>query len=107
MCPSYRVTMEEMHSTRGRARLLWEMLHGSPLTERLAERAGSRIARSLPLVQGMQRRLPGQCRYGQLQGGIPVALLRRATAAAAGVCDGADQRLGAAGLEDAAAGESS
>ncbi|HKD37359.1 MAG TPA: FAD-linked oxidase C-terminal domain-containing protein [Pirellulales bacterium] len=32
MCPSYRVTMEEMHSTRGRARLLWEMLHGSPLT---------------------------------------------------------------------------
>jgi FAD/FMN-containing dehydrogenase/Fe-S oxidoreductase len=31
MCPSYRVTREEMHSTRGRARLLWEMLHGNPL----------------------------------------------------------------------------
>jgi Fe-S oxidoreductase len=28
MCPSYRVTMEEKHSTRGRARLLWEMLQG-------------------------------------------------------------------------------
>ena len=28
MCPSYRVTGEEEHSTRGRARLLWEMLHG-------------------------------------------------------------------------------
>ncbi len=28
MCPSYMVTREEKHSTRGRARLLWEMLHG-------------------------------------------------------------------------------
>jgi len=28
MCPSYRVTREEMHSTRGRARLLFEMLQG-------------------------------------------------------------------------------
>ncbi|HEX3939984.1 MAG TPA: FAD-binding and (Fe-S)-binding domain-containing protein [Acidobacteriaceae bacterium] len=28
MCPSYRATLEEQHSTRGRARLLWEMLHG-------------------------------------------------------------------------------
>ncbi|HEY6085902.1 MAG TPA: FAD-linked oxidase C-terminal domain-containing protein [Nitrospira sp.] len=31
MCPSYRVTREEMHSTRGRARLLFEMLEGNPL----------------------------------------------------------------------------
>jgi FAD/FMN-containing dehydrogenase/Fe-S oxidoreductase len=28
MCPSYRVTREEKHSTRGRARLLFEMLGG-------------------------------------------------------------------------------
>ncbi len=28
MCPSYQVTQEEEHSTRGRARLLFEMLHG-------------------------------------------------------------------------------
>ena len=28
MCPSYRVTREEKHSTRGRAHLLWEMLQG-------------------------------------------------------------------------------
>ncbi len=33
MCPSYRATMEEEHSTRGRARLLFEMLEGSPLSE--------------------------------------------------------------------------
>ncbi|WP_158295567.1 FAD-binding and (Fe-S)-binding domain-containing protein [Crenalkalicoccus roseus] len=31
MCPSYLATREERHSTRGRARLLFEMLHGDPL----------------------------------------------------------------------------
>jgi Fe-S oxidoreductase len=33
MCPSYRVTHEEMHSTRGRAHLLFEMLQGNPVSE--------------------------------------------------------------------------
>ena len=28
MCPSYMVTREEKHSTRGRARLLFEMMRG-------------------------------------------------------------------------------
>jgi FAD/FMN-containing dehydrogenase len=32
MCPSYMVTLEEKHSTRGRARLLSEMLRGDPVT---------------------------------------------------------------------------
>lgn len=37
MCPSYQVTLEEEHSTRGRARLLFEMLDGhgdGPLKDR-------------------------------------------------------------------------
>ncbi len=34
MCPSYQVTLEEKHSTRGRARLLFEMMRqGSPLKD--------------------------------------------------------------------------
>ena len=33
MCPSYRATGEEQHSTRGRARLLWEMLAGDLRSE--------------------------------------------------------------------------
>jgi FAD/FMN-containing dehydrogenase/Fe-S oxidoreductase len=33
MCPSYMATREEADSTRGRARLLWEMLKGNPLKE--------------------------------------------------------------------------
>jgi FAD/FMN-containing dehydrogenase/Fe-S oxidoreductase len=33
MCPSYMVTLEEMHSTRGRAHLLFEMLEGNPLED--------------------------------------------------------------------------
>jgi len=33
MCPSYMVTREEKHSTRGRARLLFEMLEGNVITD--------------------------------------------------------------------------
>src|SRR5439155_13638568 len=32
MCPSFMVTREEKHTTRGRARTLWEMLNGGELT---------------------------------------------------------------------------
>ena len=33
MCPSYMATLEERHSTRGRARLLWEILQNEVLTD--------------------------------------------------------------------------
>ena len=33
MCPSYQVTREEKHTTRGRANLLFEMLQGEAITE--------------------------------------------------------------------------
>ncbi len=33
MCPTFQATHEERHSTRGRARLLWEMLEGEALTD--------------------------------------------------------------------------
>ena len=33
MCPSYMATREEKHSTRGRARLLFEMLQGDVITD--------------------------------------------------------------------------
>jgi FAD/FMN-containing dehydrogenase/Fe-S oxidoreductase len=33
MCPSYMATREEKHSTRGRAKLLWEMLEGKVITD--------------------------------------------------------------------------
>ena len=39
MCPSYRATGEEQHSTRGRARLLWEMLAGALREEGFQSRA--------------------------------------------------------------------
>ena len=39
MCPSYRATRDERHSTRGRARLLFEMLQGDVITERWRSKA--------------------------------------------------------------------
>ena len=39
MCPSYMVTRDEQHSTRGRGHLLFEMLRGDPLEGGLGEQA--------------------------------------------------------------------
>src|SRR5699024_3880383 len=46
MCPSYQVTREEKHSTRGRARLLFEMLRGETITDGWQSRE---VAESLDL----------------------------------------------------------
>jgi Fe-S oxidoreductase len=46
MCPSYMVTLEEEHSTRGRARALWEMLQGEALSGGWGDAA---VKRSLDL----------------------------------------------------------
>jgi len=39
MCPSYMATNEEQHSTRGRARLLFEMMRGETITDRWKNQA--------------------------------------------------------------------
>jgi Fe-S oxidoreductase len=39
MCPSYMVTREEEHSTRGRSRLLFEMLDGEVVADRWRSKA--------------------------------------------------------------------
>lgn len=39
MCPSYRATRDEQHSTRGRARLLFEMLKGDSIRDRWRSKA--------------------------------------------------------------------
>jgi len=46
MCPSFRVTREEEHSTRGRAHLLWEMTKGEIISDRWRD---ERIKQSLDL----------------------------------------------------------
>src|SRR6185437_6453024 len=64
----------------------------------LAQRGGARIARSLPLLQRMQERLPGQCRHGDLQGRVHGASLCRPAAAAAYVQHGTHLLVGASRL---------
>ena len=88
MCPSYMVTREEKHSTRGRARLLFEMLQRRRHHRRLALRGGARRARPVPGLQGLHRRLPGQRRHGHLQGRVPRPPLRAAAPARRALLDG-------------------
>ena len=83
MCPSYMATLEEEHSTRGRAHMLFEMLQGDVLARRLERRAGEAVARPLPVVQGVQVRVPDQRRHRDLPRRVPVALLREPSPSAA------------------------
>jgi FAD/FMN-containing dehydrogenase len=100
MCPSYQVTHEEEHSTRGRARLLLRDDAGPrrrPYPRRLAIDRRTRRARSLSRLQGLQDGLSSQRRHGDVQGGVPRAPLRRKATSArrlrAGVSAG-DRALG-------------
>ena len=72
MCPSYRATREEEHSTRGRAHLLvgndarrrrkkWNH------PRRLAQRRSKKISRPLPRLQRLQNRMPRRRRCRHLQ----------------------------------------
>ncbi len=101
MCPSYMVTKEEMHSTRGRAHLLFEMLQRRPDEGALEGRAGPRGARPLPGVQGVPHRVPDERRHGHVQGRVPLALLRGPAPAAARLRDGPDLLVGPARLAGA------
>jgi FAD/FMN-containing dehydrogenase/Fe-S oxidoreductase len=58
MCPSWMVTRDEAHSTRGRAHLLFELLQGDPLRARWRDRA-TRDALDLCLAcKGCKRDCP-------------------------------------------------
>ena len=56
---------------------------GRPGHRRLARRGGQGVARPVPVLQGLHRRLPGPGRHPDLQGRVPGPLLRTAPPAAA------------------------
>ena len=58
MCPSYQATREEKDSTRGRARVLQEMINGERGAARLEVAGGAPSTGSLPVMQGMRAGLP-------------------------------------------------
>ena len=66
MCPSYHATMEEEHSTRGRANLLRAALSATCRT-RNSPPSGCTGARSVPGVQGLQTRMSLQRGHGEDQ----------------------------------------
>ena len=67
MCPSYMVTGEEEHSTRGRAVLLQAALSGRLPQEELSSNRMFQALEPVPGVQGLQGRVPGQRGHGQIE----------------------------------------
>ncbi len=76
MCPSYRVTRDEQHVTRGRANSLRLALSGQLGPDGLASRAALRHARAVRVVQGLQARMPDRRRHGRDEGRVPAPLSR-------------------------------
>ena len=81
MCPSYMVTLEEEHSTRGRAHMLFEMLQGEVVRDGWKD---EQVKKALDLClscKACKSECPANCGHGHLQGRISVALLREQIAA--------------------------
>ena len=68
MCPSYLATREEKDSTRGRARVLQEMINGDVIQLGWKSAAVHSRARPLPVLQGLRPGLPDRHRHGGVQG---------------------------------------
>ncbi len=107
MCPSYQATREELHSTRGRAHLLWEMLEGDLVTDGWRS---TEVRDALDLClscKGCLLGLPRERRHGDLQGRVHPSPLRRPAlgAAALALVDGLAALVVALRVEGAAAGQ--
>ena len=64
MCPSYRVTRDEQHLTRGRANTLRLALSGQLGPDGLASEAVRDALDLCVELQGLQARLPDRRRHG-------------------------------------------
>ncbi len=95
MCPSFRATGEERHSTRGRARLLFEMLRGEVVRGGWESDGGQGGARPVSLVQGLPVGVSRRRGHGGLQGRVPAPLLCGAPPTALGPDLRIDPPLGA------------
>ena len=94
MCPSYMVTLEEEHSTRGRAHMLFEMLQGEVMRDGWKD---EHVKKSLDLClscKACKSECPDERRHRHIQSRIFVALLRGASASAARLRFRHDRQMG-------------
>ena len=87
MCPSYRVTRDEQHLTRGRANTLRLALSGQLGAGRLHQRRGARGAGPVRRLQGLQARMPDRRRHGADEDRVPAPLASAARLHAARPAD--------------------
>ncbi len=71
MCPSYRATLDEQHSTRGRANVLRLAMTGRLGEAGLGDRGRARRPRPVPRVPRVQGRVSGGRRRRALQERVP------------------------------------
>ena len=80
MCPSYRVTRDEQHLTRGRANTLRLALSGQLGPDAFTGEAVREAHGPVRRLQGLQARLPDRRRHGEDEDRVPRRTTRRSTA---------------------------
>jgi Fe-S oxidoreductase len=103
MCPSYRATGEEQHSTRGRARLLWEMLAGALRKEGFQSEAVHEALDLCLSCKACKTECPVQVDMAQYKSEFLAQKYKGKAASAASLCFWICGQDGAAGLADAGA----
>ena len=93
MCPSYRVTRDEQHLTRGRANTLRLALSGQLGADAFTSDAVHEAHGPVRRLQGLQARLPDRRRHGQDEDRVPGALQGAPRLHAEGQADRAPARL--------------
>ena len=93
MCPSYRVTRDEQHVTRGRANTLRLALSGQLGADALTSEADARRDGSVRVLQGLQARMPDRRRHGEDEDRVPRPLQEAPRLHAEGPADRPSARL--------------
>ena len=105
MCPSYMVTREEKHSTRGRAHLLFEMLQGDPLKGGWKSEAVKEALDLCLACKGCKSDCPVNVDMATYKAEFLSHYYEGPAAAAARLRDGLDLLVGAARVVDAGRGQ--
>ena len=107
MCPSYRATREERYSTRGRARLLSEMLRGEVITDGWASEEVQEALDWCLGCKGCRSDCPTHTDMAAYKAEFLSHYYETHAPPAPGVVDGAHRRVGAARVEVSRPGQRS
>ena len=106
MCPSYMATLEERHSTRGRARLLWELLQNEVLSDSWKSEEVKEALDLCLSCKACKSECPTNVDLATYRAEFLAHYFEGRRAPSRGLCVRTDRQMGRARIAHAATGES-